>query len=151
MVLTAAFGRLRVNLPLERRLLSVGFMQARHELRRSKRVATYIDVRWCRKTGDVAGKGTDINADGMFLQTDVEVEPGTLMELRLQLPDRELAVFATAVFVGRTAAGRGIGLEFYMMSSHTRLSWLTYYHILLDVENEALAERIEPSSQPGST
>ena len=126
-------------------------MQTRHELRRSKRVATYIDVRWCRKSGDVSGKGTDINADGMFLQTDEDVAPGTLMELRLQLPDRELAVFATAVFVGRTAAGRGIGLEFYMMSSHTRLSWLTYYHILLDVESEGLEERPEAPAQPEST
>jgi hypothetical protein len=116
-------------------------MPAHHELRRSKRVASYIDVKWHRKGGDVDAKGTDINADGMFLQTSEDVEPGTLMELRIQLPDRELAVFATAVFVGRTSAGRGIGLEFYMMSSHTRLAWLTHYHMLLDLEADVLRQR----------
>jgi PilZ domain-containing protein len=116
-------------------------MPAHHELRRSRRIATYIDVKWCRKGGDVEAKGTDINADGMFMETSEDVEPGTLMELRIQLPDRQLAVFATAIFVGRTAAGRGIGLEFYMMSSHTRLAWLTHYHLLLDHDAQSHAEQ----------
>jgi len=121
-------------------------MPAQHELRRSKRVSSYIDVRWHRRDGGVDCKGTDINADGMFLQTSEDVEPGTLMELRIQLPDRQLAVFATAIFVGRTAAGRGIGVEFYMMSSHTRLSWLSHYHWLLDGESESLREP-EPDAE----
>jgi hypothetical protein len=115
-------------------------MPAKHELRRSRRIASYIDVKWHRRDGDVQAKGTDVNADGMFLCTAETVDPGTLMELRISLPDRELAVFATAVFVGKTVAGQGIGVEFYMMSSHTRLSWLTHYHLLLD-EYTADSER----------
>ena len=109
-------------------------MRAHHELRRSKRVATYIDVKWCRKGGDVLGRATDLNADGMFFETGEDVATGTLMELRLQLPDRVLAVFATAVFVGVTASGRGVGLELYMMSSPTRLAWLAYYQTLKGAE-----------------
>ena len=68
-------------------------MARRHEQRRSKRLSTYIDVKLCRKTGDVPARGTYLNADGMFLETNVPVERGAKVELRLALPDRELAVF----------------------------------------------------------
>ena len=119
-------------------------MPAHHELRRSRRVPSFIEVKWHRRDGGVECIGTDINADGMFLKTGETIEPGTLMELRLKLPDRELAVFATAVFVGRTRAGAGIGVEFYMMSSHTRLSWLAHYHTLLDGDSERVREPTTP-------
>jgi hypothetical protein len=112
-------------------------MHPRHEQRRSKRIPTYIDVRWCRKDDELLAKATDINADGMFLQTNEPVLRGTLLELRLQLPDRELPVFATAVFVGQTAAGVGVGLEFYMMSSQTRLAWLSFYQMVLEHHEKA--------------
>ena len=123
-------------------------MPTRHEQRRSKRLSSYIDVTVCRKTGDVPARGTYLNADGMFLETSVRIERGAKVELRLRLPDRELAVFATAVSVLRTASRMGLGLEFYMMSSSTRLAWLAYYQSLLAREAEAAATSDAPAPAP---
>jgi hypothetical protein len=123
-------------------------MPTRHEQRRSKRLSSYIDVTVCRKTGDVPARGTYLNADGMFLETSVRIERGAKVELRLRLPDRELAVFATAVSVLRTASRMGFGLEFYMMSSSTRLAWLAYYQSLLAREAEAAATSDAPAPAP---
>jgi hypothetical protein len=126
-------------------------MPTRHEKRRSRRLSAYIDVTVCRKTGDVPARGTYLNADGLFLETNVRVERGAKVELRLQLPDRELAVFATAVSVLRTPQRAGLGLEFFMMSSSTRLAWLAYYQSLLaaeaaesDAPGAAAAAPVEP-------
>jgi hypothetical protein len=142
-----AFEGLRRFSALERRLLSTASMRAHHELRRSKRVSTYIAVKWCRKGSEVLGRATDLNADGMFFETSETVAPGALMELRLSLPDRELAVFATAVFVGVTASGRGIGVELYMMSSLNRLAWLAYYQALEGAEM-CSGERPQTGARP---
>jgi hypothetical protein len=113
-------------------------MPSHHELRRSKRLSAYITVTWQRRDGagefSVDAQATDLNADGLFLQTSEIVERGARLQLRLHLPDHQLALLGTAVFVGNTASGQGIGVEFYMMSSHTRLSWLRYYHGLLDAD-----------------
>jgi hypothetical protein len=122
-------------------------MPTRHEQRRSRRLSAYIDVTVCRKTGDVPARGTYLNADGMFLETSVRVERGSKLELRLLLPDRELAVFATAVSVLRTPARVGLGLEFFMMSSSTRLAWLAYYQTLLARDAEA-APAVVPAAGP---
>jgi hypothetical protein len=130
-------GGLRAFHAMERRLLCTGAMPTRHEQRRSKRLSAYIDVKLCRKTGDVPARGTYLNADGMFLETNVPVERGAKVELRLALPDRELAVFATVVSVLRTSGRGGLGLEFYMMSSSTRLAWLSFYQSLLAREDAA--------------
>ena len=128
-------------------------MPRRHEQRRSKRLSAYIDVKLCRKTGEVPARGTYLNADGMFLETNVPVERGAKVELRLTLPDRELAVFATVVSVLRTPGRGGLGLEFYMMSSSTRLAWLSFYQSLLAREDAAAesqaAQADEASPSPG--
>jgi hypothetical protein len=123
-------------------------MPTRHEQRRSKRLSSYIDVTVCRKTGDVPARGTYLNADGMFLETSVRIERGAKLELRIQLPDRELALFATAVSVMRTASRVGLGLEFYMMSSSTRLAWLSYYQSLLVREAEDAPASDAPAPAP---
>ena len=123
-------------------------MPTRHEQRRSKRLSAYIDVTVCKKTGDVPARGTYLNADGLFLETSVRVERGAKLELRLQLPDRDLAVFATAVSVLRTPQRAGLGLEFFMMSSSTRLAWLAYYQSLLAREAEAAAAPAAPGDAP---
>jgi hypothetical protein len=113
-------------------------MPSHHELRRSKRLSAYITVSWQRRDGGgdftIEVKATDLNADGLFLKTSEPVERGSRLQLRLHLPDHELPVLGTAVHVGQTASGQGIGVEFYMMSSYTRLSWLRYYHALLDAD-----------------
>lgn len=114
-------------------------MANHHNLRRTKRVACQIPVRWHRRQGDLEVTATDVNADGMFLCSDEETAPpGTLIQLLVQLPDRTLAVNAVVRFVGQTQSGRGMGVELFMMPVATRRQWLSFYRFML-VETELRA------------
>ncbi len=106
------------------------------------RVPSYVEVRWHRRSGGQDLIGTDISADGMFLRTEEMVVPGTLLDLRLQLPDGELAIFATVRFVGLTQAGQGIGVEFYTLSWDKRRIWLGFYRSLLEADAGAGTGRV---------
>ena len=118
--------------------------------RRTKRVSTALMVVWHRRGGDVDAVATDINADGLFICTDEVIDPGALMELRLQLPTGTLQVLATARFVGRTQVGNGIGVELFMLPNHARRRWLAYYRGIVAAEERPAppAEDILGDSQP---
>jgi hypothetical protein len=79
---------------------------------------------------------TDINADGLFLATGLEAEPGELMQLVVELPDGPLQLLGSARFVGRTQSGAGIGVEIYGISDAGRARWLAYYEQLALVTDD---------------
>src|SRR5690242_1611408 len=99
--------------------------------RRSERMVTSLPVRWLLRSGSVDCVASDVNADGLFLRTDVSAMPGALMQLELRLPTGPITVFGVARFVGNTLAGAGIGIELFMMGPPERRSWLGFYRSLI--------------------
>jgi hypothetical protein len=121
------------------------------DLRRSARVSTTLVTRWHRRSGDVIGVVRDINADGLFLCTEVTAEQGALIQLVIELPEQPpLAVLGIARFVGRTHLGVGIGVELFTLSNLGRQPWVAYYRCLLrerGLEDDAADD---PSEAPAS-
>lgn len=58
------------------------------------------------------------------------------MQLNIALPERTIALFGTARFVGRTLAGAGIGVELFIIDEDSRSVWLSYYHSRLDADEK---------------
>ncbi len=96
--------------------------------RASQRVAAMLPVTWIR-AGRRAGCFTgDISAEGMFLRTEAEVEPGSLMHVEVRVPGGELlTMFVRVRFVGRTESGRGIGVQIYVISEDDQRAWTRCY------------------------
>lgn len=99
-------------------------------MRRTERIPVELAVTWNRAGRVVSCVALDVNAHGMFVRTDEVVEPESLMHLRVKLPDRELEMFVTARFVGRTARGQGIGVEIFLIDDVAQCHWLSYYEAL---------------------
>ena len=108
-------------------------------MRRSERIHVDIPVVWTRAGRAVPCMARDLNMHGLFLCTDEIVEPGSLMHLRVALPDRTIDLFATARFVGRTLAGNGIGVEIFIIDDASRAFWMSYYQSLLAADAKAAA------------
>ena len=49
------------------------------------------------------------------------------MHITVKLADRELPMFVTARYVGRTGKGQGIGVEIFLIDDISRSHWLAYY------------------------
>jgi hypothetical protein len=99
-------------------------------MRRSERIPTNLKVTWLRgRPIDVVA--LDINLHGMFLRTDESVEPGSLMQLNVHLPDRSIPLFVTARFCGKTTSGVGIGVEIFLLDEVNQAHWTLYYHSML--------------------
>ena len=103
-------------------------------MRRSERIVVDIPVVWTRAGRALSCVARDLNMHGLFLCTDELVEPGSLMHLRVGLPDRTIDLFATARFVGRTLAGNGIGAEIFIIDDASRACWIAYYQSVLSTE-----------------
>ena len=100
-------------------------------MRRSERIQVDIPVVWTRAGRGLSCVARDLNMHGLFLCTDELIEPGSLMHLRVALPERTIDLFATARFVGRTLAGNGIGAEIFIIDDNSRAFWISYYQSLL--------------------
>jgi len=100
-------------------------------MRRTERVSVQLSVTWNRAGRTIACSALDINAHGMFISTDQIVEHESLMHLSVQLPDREIPMFVTARYVGRTASGQGIGVEIFLIDDISRSHWMSHYEARL--------------------
>jgi hypothetical protein len=96
-------------------------------MRRSERVAVEIPVVWNRAGRAIHCSASDLNAHGMFLRTDEIIEPGSLMHVKVGLPERDIELFVTARFVGRTTSGQGIGVEIFLIDDVSHSAWITFY------------------------
>ncbi len=100
--------------------------------RRSERVAIKLPVRWRRGQRIIEAITGDISGEGLFVGTQEQVPPGSLMHLEVDVPgEPPLAMFVTAMFVGQTTNGAGIGAEIFVMSEPERRRWRRFYLGLL--------------------
>jgi hypothetical protein len=109
-------------------------------MRRSERFPVEIPVVWSRGGRAVSCLARDLNLHGLFINTDEIVEPGSLMHLRVALPERTIEMFTTARFVGRTASGQGVGVEIFIIDDDSRGAWIQYYQQLCAEKQEQPAE-----------
>jgi hypothetical protein len=108
------------------------------EPRRSRPVQ--IPVRWIRRQHDLDCQAAEVELDGMFLCTSEKVRPGALLELEVSPPDEPpIRMFVTAVFVGRAAAGPGIGVEIRVIDGASRMMWERYCQALFAASDPAEA------------
>ena len=99
-------------------------------MRRTERFAVELPVTWIRGGRALSCTAVDSNAHGRFVRTDEIVEHESLMHLRVALPARELEMFVTARYVGRTVRGQGIGVEIFLIDDVSQCHWLSYYEEL---------------------
>lgn len=104
-------------------------------MRRTERVTVELGVTWNRAGRAIEVSALDINAHGMFIATDQIVEHESLMHVVVRLPDRELPMFVTARYVGRTGRGQGIGCEIFLIDDVSRTHWMSYYEAQLAAVN----------------
>jgi hypothetical protein len=97
-------------------------------MRRSERLLVTLPVVWNRGGRAVSCLARDFNLHGLFVATEEVIEPGSLMHVRVALPERTIEMFVTARFVGRTLAGAGIGVEIFIIDDESRTAWVQYYH-----------------------
>jgi hypothetical protein len=100
-------------------------------MRRTERVTVELSVSWNRAGRVIECSALDINAHGMFISTDLIVEHESLMHVSVRLADRELPMFVTARYVGRTGKGQGIGVEIFLIDDISRSHWLSFYEAQL--------------------
>ena len=99
-------------------------------MRRTERLPVELSVTWTRAGREIACSAVDLNAHGLFVRTEEIVEPGSLMHLRIKLPERVVEMFVTARFVGETTRGHGIGVEIFLIDDFSNCHWLAYYEAL---------------------
>ena len=101
--------------------------------RRSTRIPSCLSVQWIRRGVAHPAVAADINADGLFIQTDLDAQPGELLQLVIDLSDGPLLAFVTARFVGASLSGRGIGAELFLLGKTERRRWNRHYRAQLQV------------------
>jgi hypothetical protein len=99
-------------------------------MRRSPRIEVNLPVVWSRGGRAISCLARDLSLHGLFVATDEIIEPSSLMQLRVALPERTIEMFVTARFVGRTLAGAGIGVEIFIIDEESRTAWVRYYQQL---------------------
>jgi hypothetical protein len=105
-----------------------------------------MSVVWKRGERRVSCQAGDFNLHGLFLQTDESTVPGSLLQLRVTLPEGTIDMFVTARFVGRTVSGHGIGVEIFIISDEDRELWTRHYHHA----QQALVARLGAERSDGS-
>jgi hypothetical protein len=100
-------------------------------MRRTERLAVNLSITWHRGNRSVPCRASDVNAHGLFIATDEDVEPGSLMYVTVSLPDRSLDLYVTARFVGRTQSGQGVGVEIFLIDDVSQAHWIAYYEGLV--------------------
>lgn len=103
---------------------------AAHEARDCARVPVRVPLLFGLSAPDVAGYLYNLSRTGLYVMTDRTFPPGTLVQLRLRLPNsrREFAGTARVVWVNRPgqadvpapAVPPGMGLEFAELPPETR-------------------------------
>jgi hypothetical protein len=97
-------------------------------MRRTERFKVHLSVTWNRAGRSISCFAADVNQHGMFICTDELVEEGSLMSIKVQLPERVLEMFVTARFVGKTMNGQGIGCEIFLIDDVSQAHWVAYYN-----------------------
>lgn len=109
--------------------------------RRSQRVAASLPVTWVRRGKRIGAFTGDVGADGLFIRTDEEIDPGFLMQLEVAPPgEAPIVMFVSARFVGRTDLGKGIGVQIYVISDQDRKRWGRYYRAQLARARETASQ-----------
>lgn len=80
----------------------------------------------------MTGQVRRCNAHGMFIETPHDAAVGYMMDLTIEMPWGPIACTAVPRFVGDTADGRGIGIEFHVMDHGDRVRWNAYYRGLVE-------------------
>ncbi len=101
------------------------------QMRRSERIPAHLPLKWRRGPAEVACTTGDISAEGLFIRTEETIFPGSLMQVEVELPDGPLRMFVTAVFVGQTTSGRGIGVQIFVIGNDERRRWRRNYQNML--------------------
>jgi len=96
-------------------------------MRRTERLPVELAVTWNRSGRAISCTAVDLNAHGLFIRTDEIVERGSLLHLRIKLPDRAVEMFVTARFVGNSVRGHGIGGEIFLIDDVSNCHWLGFY------------------------
>jgi hypothetical protein len=109
--------------------------------RRTERISATLPVSWKHRGKPVQAIAADINEHGMFIKTEVPVDPGQLLQISIALPDGPLSAFITVRFVGATQQGQGFGAELFLMMDDARDRWSQHYRaarmqLLLETEEE---------------
>jgi len=99
--------------------------------RRTERIATNLTIRWHRAGGGVDAVAADINEQGMFVKTELDVQPDEMLHLSVTLPDGPLSMIVVARYVGQTRSGRGVGAEIFLMGDAERQRWTKHYWTLI--------------------
>jgi hypothetical protein len=94
-----------------------------HPKRRSPRYHSYVPVKIIIGKQAIETVAVSISEHGLFLLTDLAVDPNSLMQLVVQLPDGAHRMVVVARFVGQASDGRGIGAEIFAASNELRRSW----------------------------
>ncbi len=71
--------------------------------------------------------------EGLFLRVrnPERLLPGMLMELEVTLPgEPPMSLLASAVFVGQTHAGTGIGAKIFLIGDEEKQRWQRHYRLL---------------------
>lgn len=108
-------------------------------MRRTERLPVELSVAWSRAGREIACSAVDANAHGLFIRTDEQVEPESLMHLKITLPERVLEMFVTARFVGKTMRGHGIGVEIFLIDDVSNCHWVAYYEGLCSAQASSRA------------
>jgi len=95
--------------------------------RRTLRVHCDLPVEWRRSGRTVTGRARDLNGDGLFIETDDEIELDHIVDLVVMLPTGPVSFIAVARYARTSRHGRGIGVSIHVMSNEDRARWSAYY------------------------
>ena len=84
------------------------------ERRRHPRLAVELPIAFCSDEGASEGMVSGLSESGCTVTCEEKIEPGTLMDLRIQLPDTE-GPMEVSLAVVRWAHGTKFGIEFLSM------------------------------------
>lgn len=97
------------------------------ERRRTPRAPCDLPCLWRRRQRPVEGRVKDLNAHGLFFETQQVVELGYVVDLVVTFPDGPLEVLGVARFVGNTRWGHGIGIAIHGIARDDRTRWEAYH------------------------
>ncbi len=123
---------------------------------RDRRYTLHVDVRMDHRGQELTGVTDDISEGGCFVITDVNLEVGTEVELRLRAPGSLFGWLTLPAFVTwrRQQSGRdGMGLEFRFTTDRQRAKVKRIVHVLKERMLRDVRVKVPrlPSTPPTST
>ncbi|MGH7336415.1 MAG: response regulator [Myxococcota bacterium] len=111
-------------------LLQVTQRFLRLTVRSFERVSLETEVRLSGNGNDIWGWARNVSRGGMFVETDIELEPDSEFQIEFTMPDTSILVQPTARVVWRRPAGHergpGMGLQFLKLDRDAA-QWLEQY------------------------